>query len=135
VWWFISIIPALRRLRQEDLEFGASLGYKNDPASKYHLKINFIEIQFMYKNCILSWDLNTFERDIPAQSPQQSRCRIFQSSPNDTEYFKHLQMIQSNLSPNSILSAYVQVHFSQINIHFSVTVYLRDVSVNSLAPL
>jgi hypothetical protein len=28
VWWCISVIPALRRQRQEDLEFKASLGWK-----------------------------------------------------------------------------------------------------------
>jgi hypothetical protein len=27
VWWFILVIPALRCLRQEDLEFEAKLGY------------------------------------------------------------------------------------------------------------
>jgi hypothetical protein len=27
VWWCVSIIPALRRLRQEDQEFQGSLGY------------------------------------------------------------------------------------------------------------
>jgi hypothetical protein len=27
VWWLMSEIPALRRLRQEDQEFQASLGY------------------------------------------------------------------------------------------------------------
>jgi hypothetical protein len=27
MWWHISIIPALGRLRQEDLEFQANLGY------------------------------------------------------------------------------------------------------------
>jgi hypothetical protein len=26
-WWYIPIIPALRRLRQEDCEFKTSLGY------------------------------------------------------------------------------------------------------------
>jgi hypothetical protein len=27
-WWHISVIPALRRLRQEDCMFKANLGYK-----------------------------------------------------------------------------------------------------------
>jgi hypothetical protein len=27
VWWCTTVIPALRRLRQEDHEFGTSLGY------------------------------------------------------------------------------------------------------------
>jgi hypothetical protein len=27
MWWFIPISPILRRLRQEDREFKASLGY------------------------------------------------------------------------------------------------------------
>lgn len=27
VWWFMSVIPALRVLRQGNCEFGASLGY------------------------------------------------------------------------------------------------------------
>jgi hypothetical protein len=26
-WWYMSVIPAFRRLRQEDCEFKASLGY------------------------------------------------------------------------------------------------------------
>jgi hypothetical protein len=28
VWWYILVIPAFRRLRQEDREFKAVLGYK-----------------------------------------------------------------------------------------------------------
>jgi hypothetical protein len=31
VWWFIFIIPALRRLSQEDDKFVASLGYMGRP--------------------------------------------------------------------------------------------------------
>jgi hypothetical protein len=27
VWWYIPVIPALRRLRKEDYKFEASLGY------------------------------------------------------------------------------------------------------------
>jgi hypothetical protein len=27
-WWFMTVIPALRRLKQKDLKFKASLGYK-----------------------------------------------------------------------------------------------------------
>jgi hypothetical protein len=27
MWWFIPVIPTLRRLRQKDLEFMVSLGY------------------------------------------------------------------------------------------------------------
>jgi hypothetical protein len=27
MWWYMSVIPALRRLRQEDVEVEASLGY------------------------------------------------------------------------------------------------------------
>jgi hypothetical protein len=34
VWWYTSIIPAVRRLRQEDLEFKASLGYTAKPCLK-----------------------------------------------------------------------------------------------------
>jgi hypothetical protein len=30
-WWCMPIIPALRRLRHEDLEFKASLGYREIP--------------------------------------------------------------------------------------------------------
>jgi hypothetical protein len=26
-WWYIAVIPGFRRWRQEDQEFGASLGY------------------------------------------------------------------------------------------------------------
>jgi hypothetical protein len=33
-WWYTYAIPALRRLRQEDLKFKASLGYTARP----HLK-------------------------------------------------------------------------------------------------
>jgi hypothetical protein len=28
VWWYIPVIPTLGRLRQEDLKFEASLGYR-----------------------------------------------------------------------------------------------------------
>jgi hypothetical protein len=34
VWWYISIIPALGKLRQEDWDFKARLGYIRDPVSK-----------------------------------------------------------------------------------------------------
>jgi hypothetical protein len=27
MWWFVAVIPALEKLRQEDLQFQASLGY------------------------------------------------------------------------------------------------------------
>jgi hypothetical protein len=37
-WWYISIIPALGRLWQEDLKFKASLGYI--VAQKTKTKIN-----------------------------------------------------------------------------------------------
>jgi hypothetical protein len=30
----MSVIPVLRRLRREDCEFEATLGYKQDPVSK-----------------------------------------------------------------------------------------------------
>jgi hypothetical protein len=30
VWWFICIVPALERLRQEDGELEASLGHCNE---------------------------------------------------------------------------------------------------------
>jgi hypothetical protein len=33
MWWCILVIPALRRLRQEDCEFEDSLGYNRDPVS------------------------------------------------------------------------------------------------------
>jgi hypothetical protein len=33
-WWFTSIIPALGRLRQEDLEFKVSLDYPTRPCPK-----------------------------------------------------------------------------------------------------
>jgi hypothetical protein len=47
-WWCILIIPALRRLRQEDLEFKASQGYivrklLTSEATLYYL------IEFSYK--------------------------------------------------------------------------------------
>jgi hypothetical protein len=49
VWSFTSIIPALRRLRQEDLEFQASLGYivclkKKGKNFKSPLKMLFLHI-------------------------------------------------------------------------------------------
>jgi hypothetical protein len=28
VWWYMTVIPALRRQRQEDFEFKISLGYR-----------------------------------------------------------------------------------------------------------
>jgi hypothetical protein len=33
-WWFTPLISALRRQKQEDHEFGASLGYMGDPISE-----------------------------------------------------------------------------------------------------
>jgi hypothetical protein len=35
VWQNTRVIPALRRLRQEDLEFEASLSYTPEPVSKF----------------------------------------------------------------------------------------------------
>jgi hypothetical protein len=34
VWWYTPVIPAFRRLTQEDRKFHASLGHKCDPVSK-----------------------------------------------------------------------------------------------------
>jgi hypothetical protein len=34
VWWYVSLIPALKRLRQEDNKFEASLGYTANPCLK-----------------------------------------------------------------------------------------------------
>jgi hypothetical protein len=34
VWWYMPVISALRRLRQEDGEFKASLGYTAGPSLK-----------------------------------------------------------------------------------------------------
>jgi hypothetical protein len=31
VWWLVTVIPALRRLREEDGKFKASLGYRINP--------------------------------------------------------------------------------------------------------
>jgi hypothetical protein len=31
VWWYLPVIPALGRLRQEDLQFETSLGYVVKP--------------------------------------------------------------------------------------------------------
>jgi hypothetical protein len=38
VWWYTPVIPALRRLRQEDLEFEASLGY----VSEFEASLDYI---------------------------------------------------------------------------------------------
>jgi hypothetical protein len=35
-WWYIPIIPALGRQRQEDLMFSASLGYIARPSFKIY---------------------------------------------------------------------------------------------------
>jgi hypothetical protein len=43
VWWSTPVIPALRRLRQEDWMLAASLGYIVRPVSKQtHEKAKFI---------------------------------------------------------------------------------------------
>jgi hypothetical protein len=41
VQWFVPIIPALERLRQEDGEFKVSLGYIQDPGSKKKLPLKY----------------------------------------------------------------------------------------------
>jgi hypothetical protein len=33
-WWYMPVIPALRKLKKEDLQFEASLGY----VARHHLK-------------------------------------------------------------------------------------------------
>jgi hypothetical protein len=38
VWWYTPIIPALRRLRQEDHKFKASLDYKERHYPKNKIK-------------------------------------------------------------------------------------------------
>jgi hypothetical protein len=35
VWWCTPIIPALKRVRQEDLEFYTNLGYKTNKKRKH----------------------------------------------------------------------------------------------------
>jgi hypothetical protein len=40
VWWYMPIIPALRRLRQKDLSLKASLGYMGRPPHQTTTKEN-----------------------------------------------------------------------------------------------
>jgi hypothetical protein len=38
IWWYTTVIPALRRLRQEDGEFEDSLGYSKTLSQKTNAK-------------------------------------------------------------------------------------------------
>jgi hypothetical protein len=41
-WWYAPVIPALRKLRQEDLQFKTSLGYTARPCLKKNQKQNHV---------------------------------------------------------------------------------------------
>jgi hypothetical protein len=40
VWWYMSVMPALRRMRQEDLDFKSILGYSSGPYFKNQMNKN-----------------------------------------------------------------------------------------------
>jgi hypothetical protein len=58
VWWYIPIILALRRLRQADPEFEASLYYLSGPVSKQNKKLSQ-----SYLNIFMGLSLNNFNMD------------------------------------------------------------------------
>jgi hypothetical protein len=45
-WWFIPVISALRRLRQEDHEFETSLGYTVKPCLKKKKNMQNYDLRF-----------------------------------------------------------------------------------------
>jgi hypothetical protein len=57
IWWYMLIIPTLRRLRQEDCEFKASLGYLVSLFPKTVSKESWLVGKYLYTAQDKIWEL------------------------------------------------------------------------------